>query len=82
MAVLPTRTERDSNLGRTSTTTEVHTGGTRNINSGAQTTTQTQATPAQTTTRTSTTPETAVVSRTPVHVGVKFQFTLKFRDLT
>lgn len=82
MPVLPVRTTRDSALGRTQTTTEVHTPGSRTTNTGAQTITDTVATPEVVSTKVSSTPEVAVVSRTPVHAGVKFSMTLKFKDHT
>ncbi len=63
-----TTSENTTSLGRISTTEEEHVAGSR-----------TQVTDASEVTRTVATPETEVLSRAPIHVGVNFRFTLKFR---
>lgn len=79
MPTLETSRTTTTTLGRGSVQEEAFTQGSSTTTKGAQTTTRAEARPLLAVTETVATPEIAVAKSQAVHVGIAFQFTLKWQ---
>jgi hypothetical protein len=80
--IVETNRRTSTELGRGSEQTEVHSSGSSSSTKGAQTIVKTEVRPQIAATSSVVNPEIAATKSTPVHVGIAFQFTLKFRGGT